>query len=67
MTEIQRAVSLAMLLAEMIKRGDTTRLLATKIYRTAFGTNLPETLFMIDSAIGNLNQGLTTQDVIATL
>jgi len=67
MNEIQRAVSLAMLLAEMIKRGDTTRLQATKIYRTAFGTNLPETLFMIDSAIGNLNQGLTTSDVIATL
>jgi hypothetical protein len=59
MSEIERAISLSILLAEMIKRGEITRLLATKIYRTAFGTQLAETLFMIDSAIGNLNEGVS--------
>lgn len=57
MSDVQRAIALAKLLAEGIKGGRLTRLMASCIYRTAFGTELAETLFMIDSAIGDLNSG----------
>lgn len=58
--ETTRTIALSILLAEMMKRGEMRRIDAIKVIRTAFGLNLPDALFMIDSAIGNLNAGTLT-------